>query len=269
MNVADRGFQYGDGVFTTLPVREGVAVFLSRHFGRLERDCQRLAIPFVGRDMLLGDMNLLLDQPPLDGVLKIQITRGSGGRGYRPPERVLPTRVTALHPPPVYPAEFSTRGVNVRYCRTRLGINPVLAGIKHMNRLEQVLARAEWPHDDIAEGLMLDPEGRVVEGTMSNLFVVMEGRVFTPRLDQCGVSGVMRRMVLEGVADLGRRIEEKRVYPADLEAADELILTNSLIGIWPIRRLEERLYPVGPVTQELAEWLNTKIRAEKASASVS
>jgi 4-amino-4-deoxychorismate lyase len=265
VEAADRGFQYGDGVFTTIAVRQGIPVFLSRHLARLERDCRRLSIPFPDSETLTREARLLCTSQP-EGVLKIQITRGLGGRGYRPPEPAVPTRVLGIHPPPDYPPELARDGVEVRLCRTRLGIGPGLAGIKHLNRLEQILAQMEWPLGEIREGLMLDSEGHVTEGTMTNLFLVRQGVLMTPRLDLCGVAGVMRGLVLEYAVEAGRRVEETRVGLDDLAAADEAFLTNSIIGVWPIRRIEQRIYPVGPVTQEIALWLAARIREEAAGA---
>ncbi|MGZ8219157.1 aminodeoxychorismate lyase [Methylomagnum sp.] len=266
IEISDRGFQYGDGVFTTLPVRHGVPVFLPPHLARLERDCGRLIIPFPGRDLLAQEAGRLCAAKP-DGVLKIQITRGGGGRGYRPPDQPSPTRVLGLHPLPEYPADLAEKGVEVRFCQTRLGINPALAGIKHMNRLEQILARAEWPLGDIREGLMLDAEGHVTEGTMTNLFLAHRGKLVTPKLDLCGVAGVMRAVVLDAAAELGLAVEETRLVPAELFGADELFLTNSVIGVWPIRRIEDRDFPVGPVTTEISRWLMSRIQSQIQAGS--
>jgi 4-amino-4-deoxychorismate lyase len=261
IEVSDRGFQYGDGVFTTLPVHHGIPLFLPLHFDRLERDCGRLSIPFPGRDVLVPEIHSLCAARP-DGVLKIQITRGMGGRGYRPLDQPTPTRVLGIHPPPEHPANLADKGVTVRFCQTRLGINPALAGLKHMNRLEQILARAEWPLGDIREGLMLDAEGHVVEGTMTNLFLVRRGKLVSPKLDLCGVAGVMRGVVMEAAAALGLTVEETRLVPDDLFSADELFLTNSVIGLWPIRRIEDRDFPVGPVTKEISRWLTSRIQRQ-------
>lgn len=260
----DRGFQYGDGVFTTVRIESGAPLFLGHHLDRLRRDCQRLAIPYAGSGVLLEDIRALLADRS-QGVLKIQLTRGVGGRGYRPPVRPAPTRALVWHPLAPHPADYPVSGVEARYCRTRLAINPALAGIKHMNRLEQVLARTEWPDGPIAEGLMLDTEACVVEGTMSNVFMVRGNRLITPLLDRCGVNGVMRALILEAAAELGFSLTEDRLNPAELEAADEVFLTNSVIGIWPVRKLERQEYRVGPVTLELAEWLkNTTQQAINA-----
>jgi 4-amino-4-deoxychorismate lyase len=265
VDASDRGFQYGDGVFTTLPVRSGIPIFLSLHLDRLERDCRRLCIPFPAREVLNREAWSLCKTRP-NGVLKIQITRGMGGRGYRPPEPAVPTRVLGIHPPPDYPPELSQKGVAVRLCRTRLGINPSLAGIKHMNRLEQILARAEWPLGEVREGLMLDAEGHVVEGTMTNLFLVKDGLITTPKLDLCGVAGVMRALVMDGAAARGRAVEEWRIRPEELDSADEVFLTNSVIGVWPVRRIEQRDCLIGPITREIQRWLEAGIQSEMAAA---
>lgn len=259
--VADRGFQYGDGVFTTIAVRRGRPLFFSRHLSRLESDCRRLAIPFPGPQILAAEARLLCETRD-EGILKIQITRGLGGRGYRPPEAAVPCRVLTIHPSPDYPSDLPDKGVDVRICRTRLGINPSLAGVKHLNRLEQILGRAEWSDGNIREGLMLDYEGHVTEGTMTNLFLVKDGALATPKLDLCGVAGVIRGLVIAGAAERGLSVVEKRVSFDELGDADELFLTNSVVGIWPIRRIETVDYPVGPVTRAMRLWMAARMEAE-------
>ncbi|CAL1239627.1 aminodeoxychorismate lyase [Candidatus Methylocalor cossyra] len=264
VEVWDRGFQYGDGVFTTLRVRSGIPLFLDHHLARLERDCRRLALPFPNTPGLIREVRSLCEIWP-EGVLKVLLTRGGGGRGYRCPDRVQGTRVLSMHPVPDYPPTIYEHGVEVRFCHTRLGINPSLAGIKHLNRLEQVLARAEWSGTDIHEGLMLDVEGWVVEGTMTNLFLVLGETLHTPLLDRCGVAGVMRSLVLKAAAELGLPSQERRLRPEDLEAAEELFLTNSVIGIWPVRRLAAKTYRIGPVTREISRWVAKKIQEESVA----
>lgn len=261
IDIADRGFQYGDGVFTTLRVTNGIPLFLDRHLARLERDSRRLCLPFPDPALLSREVHSLCAARP-DGVLKIQLTRGSGGRGYRCPELASGTRVLGIHPPPDYPPDLAETGILARVCATRLGINPALAGIKHLNRLEQILARAEWPLGEIREGVMLDAAGQVVEGVMTNLFMVKVGEVVTPKLDLCGVEGVMRGLIFE----CGQPVTERRVSLDEVYAADELFLTNSVLGLWPIRRLEQREYPIGPVTQMINACLNSKIQKQLTPA---
>lgn len=251
LDFADRGLHYGDGVFTTLMVAHGSPLFLSRHLGRLQADAFRLGIPFPGRLVLLEEVGLLASLHP-HCVLKIILTRGAGGRGYRYQESGAGTRLLSAHPLPDYPLELKSRGVRARFCGLRLGINPRLAGIKHLNRLEQILARAEWQDEDIREGLLLDYEGFLVEGVMSNVFLVCEGRLRTPLLDRCGVAGVMRGLVLEAARDMGFQAEEARLLPEDALGADGVFLTNSVIGIWPVYALEDKAFTIGTAIQQLA-----------------
>jgi len=143
----------------------------------------------------------------------------------------------------------------MRYCRTRLGRNPALAGLKHLNRLEQVLARAEWDGENIAEGLMLDDVGQVISGTQSNLFAVIAGRIVTPELGQCGVAGVMRRAFCGWAAAHASSVVEHSLRPGDLEAATEIFVTNSLIGAWPVRELAEKQLPAGTIAAQFNSWL--------------
>lgn len=258
IDLLDRGFQYGDGVFTTLRLQEGIPLFLDQHLERLTRDCVHLAIPPVESMLLRSDIKSVMGDESR-GVIKLQVTRGSGGRGYRAPEIVSPTRVVALHPLPSFLDQYPTEGIEVRYCQTRLGINPALAGIKHMNRLEQILARSEWSDSRIAEGLMLDHEGYLVEGTMSNLFLVKDGQLRTPLLDRCGVTGVMRSLIIGAADALKIPLRECRLTSKDLDTSDEAFMTNSVMGLWPISRIQEKVFPVGPVTCELREWLMQSI----------
>ncbi len=265
VDLADRGFQYGDGTFTTIAVRKGVPLFWTLHLARLERDCRKLLIPFPGSECLEPDVRTLC-AARTDGVLKIHITRGIGERGYRLPEPQRATRVLSIYPPPDYPSELRKIGVEVRLCENRLGINPSLAGIKHMNRLEQILARAEWTDDGIREGIMLDVEGYVVEGTMSNVFLIKNGTLYTPKIDRCGVAGVMRSITIETARQRGIAVVESRVAIEELYAADEVFLTNCVIGLWPVRRCEHRTYGIGPITEEIDRWLRTKAESELAAA---
>lgn len=250
--VLDRGLAYGDGVFRTLAVSEGRPEFWQKHMAKLASDCAVLGIAAPDAAALADDARRLL-QGETQCVLKITITRGAGGRGYKPPDAPVPTRIVMRAPWPAYGPEMAAAGVAVRLCDTRLGLQPRLAGVKHLNRLEQVLARDEWSDPAIAEGLMQDSDGRVIEGVMSNLFVVKDGEVVTPDLSRCGVAGVMRGLLIESarIADLTL---------SEVRGADELFLTNSLIGLWPVRQFDGQTFEVGPMTQRWAAAL-AKLRA--------
>lgn len=250
IDVTDRGFQYGDGLFETIEVVNGKPLFLYRHLRRLEVGCRRLLIPMPEEAILLSEA-MQVSAASQRGVLKLIVTRGSGGRGYRQPSPIVPNRLFSLHPFPDYPVYFQTQGITARFCEMRLASNPVLAGIKHMNRLEQILARAEWQGDDIQEGFMLDCKDRVVEGTMTNLFMVKDGIVYTPSLKEAGVEGIMRGIVMELARCRRVTVSEATCDKTFLLSADEIFVTNSVIGIWPVKQLDGQEFGVGPLTKAL------------------
>lgn len=254
IDIADRGFQYGDGLFETIEVLNGIPVFLSQHLHRLFQGCHRLLIPAPDKEMLIKEAFLLAHESPR-AVLKLIITRGCGGRGYRQPETIIATRLFSLHPFPDYSDSYQQQGISAKYCHHRLGINPGLAGIKHMNRLEQIIARAEWNSPAIQEGLMMDVNGNVIEGTMSNVFLVKENSLYTPCVKQCGVEGVIRNIVILIAKKNKMHVVEKNINKEELYAADELFLTNSIIGIWPIKQLEMQRYKKGSLTTRLQSLL--------------
>jgi 4-amino-4-deoxychorismate lyase len=262
IEVSDRGLQYGDGTFTTLRVRERRPLLLQRHLTRLAFGCERLQIPYPGDDLVREEVVTLAGKQGCNGVIKVMITRGSGGRGYAPPAESWPRRIMAWFPRPGDPEADGWEGVRVRHCRTRLGINPSLAQIKHMNRLEQILARAEWDTDDFQEGLMYDTEDYLVEGTTSNIFLVRQGILMTPAVDRCGVAGVMRQLVMEVARESGMMVEERRIPREQVAEAEEMFLTNSVIGIRPVVRIEQRPIRIGLTTRELKSRVDERMWTE-------
>lgn len=248
----DRGLHYGDGVFETIAVRNGRPQFWPAHMERLLDGCARLAIPVPDVTRLAAETAALCEGSER-AVLKILITRGSGGRGYRLPESPQPQRILMRYPWPEH--TIPDAGITLRRCTTPLGCNPALAGIKHLNRLEQVLARSEWSDEAIHEGVMCDTEGYVVEGTMSNLFAVRDGVLLTPDLANCGVAGIMRQQILALAGQLSIPCEFERFKFDVLQTMDEIFVTNSIIGIWSVARLDERVFPRGEVTRQLIEAL--------------
>lgn len=263
VDVTDRGLLYGDGVFETMAVTDGRAVSWPRHMARLLTGCERLGIPAVDTGLLAREAEQLLAGMQR-GVLKVIVTRGSGGRGYTEPDVVVPRRILQLHPRPAFPPTAGEDGVAVRLCTTRLCHNPVLAGIKHLNRLEQVMARREWHDPRIREGLLLDTDGWLVEGTMSNLFMVREGTLLTPGLRRCGVAGIMRSIVLELAQRQSLAVEIHTMAPAELQSADEVFLCNSLIGIWPVIEVDGKPCRKGHVTTAMQRLLQA--HEDKGSA---
>lgn len=252
--IADRGLAYGDGVFETVRVNEQGPVLLSYHLERLQLGLKRLRIP-VDWHALEQEIRRYPGWMQ-SGVVKLQLTRGSGGRGYSTADVQGPNRIFSSHPIPQYPVENARDGIHLFPCTTRLATNPVLAGIKHLNRLEQVLARQEWSGDDYQEGLLLDFHGHVIEGVFSNLFVVRQGRVMAPSLDGCGVEGVMRRWLLEQFKLHDIQVQIGRVALRDIQLADEWFFCNSVYGVWPVRQFEHRAWQVGDTTRRVQQWVS-------------
>lgn len=252
----DRGLLYGDGLFETIAVVNGSMRHWPRHLCRLQAGCERLGIEAVDGAELAYECQSLAGAAD-KAVLKVIITRGTGGRGYRVPDRPAPMRIVQLHDWPVFPSACTERGIAVRVCNTRLGHQPALAGIKHLNRLEQVLARQEWEDADIMEGLLLDSAGYLIEGTMSNLFLVRDGTLLTPDLHRCGVAGIMRTRVLELADQLPIDVQIGPVAMGYLQAADEVFICNSLIGIWPVIAIDGRVYKKGAMTAQLQALLDS------------
>ena len=254
VSASDRGLQYGDGVFETLPTAHGNIPLLSHHLDRLYKGCKRLAINAPAREQLQAEL-LSAARGVQRAVFKLFITRGTGGRGYRPPPDAQTTRILTRHPWPDHPPAWGESGIHLRICAMRLGHNSRLAGLKHLNRLEQVLARTEWSErDPWQEGLMLDEEGAVIEGTMTNVFArLADGRRVTPELSQCGVAGVMRRHLLERCMQDGEPAHEVHLSLKELREAREVFVCNSLIGIWPVRRLDNQEYTIGEWTRRMQQ----------------
>ena len=234
LDVHDRGLQYGDGLFETMYVQDGAVRLLDLHLERLGRGLARLGInastATLGREVRAAARQVS------HATLKLIVTRGSGERGYRPRGDLRARRILMLTPPPA----ASHGAVRLRMCRTRLASDSPVAGLKTLGRLESVLARAEWRSARIYEGLMCDSEEHIVCGTMTNLFLRRGRRLYTPALDRCGVAGVMRRWILQEVPAMAGKVQEARIVWRDLAAAEEVFVSNALIGVRPVQAIEWR-----------------------------
>jgi 4-amino-4-deoxychorismate lyase len=251
----DRGLHYGDGLFETIVCQRGRARFLSLHLERLAHGCERLRIRFDELAALRAEIEQTAASAG-EALLKVVVTRGDAvARGYGWSGREVATRLVFQYPLPPENIAATRDGIHAVVARLRYGENPQLAGLKHLNRLEQVLARSELPAEEAAELLVFSSSGTLISGTMSNVFVVEGGRLRTPKLDRCGVAGIMRRVVLREAAAARIAVDEASL--SDLTAAQELFVTNARIGIWPIRSLGERQIGVGPLTRELQHRLAT------------
>ena len=266
--VSDRGLQYGDGLFETIAVREGKTEFWDRHLARLREGCTRLGFDEPDLEELRREMQFLINgqhtREGVDqGILKIIVTRGAGGRGYCVPEAINPTRIVAFHPWPDIPESHAREGVKARRCHLQLGRQSALAGIKHLNRLENVLARAEWDDPEIVEGLLCNEGGYAIEGTMSNLFVERGETLVTPDLSHCGVAGIIRAIVMEEARSQGLSVAVADIRYEDVITAKALFLTNSIIGIWPVRELEGKEFAISSTIRTLMERLKARRRADR------
>jgi 4-amino-4-deoxychorismate lyase len=225
------------------------------HLERLARGCERLGIAAPAPGELQRQI-LGVAAEAERAVVKVLVTRGPAvARGYAAAEAAPPTRVMLRYPWEPEDPRLGEKGVRVRTATLRLAENPALAGLKHLNRLEQVLARREWSDGQVAEALMFSTSGTLVSGIMSNVFLVEGAALRTPRLDRCGVAGVMRRVVMREAAGAGIAVEETGLEVADVARADELFLTSALIGVRPVCALDGRRYRVGSVTRELQQRL--------------
>jgi 4-amino-4-deoxychorismate lyase len=251
---ADRGLSYGDGVFRTLRVQQGSPFCWVLHYDKLHHDCDAIGIPCPDNDVLLQDIRQAGGSGT--GVVKIIVTRGEGARGYAPSARPEPTRVVSFHPAPVYDPSIQSEGIALHCCELKLSRQPRLAGIKHLNRLENVLAAGECAAVEAAEGLLQDEDGLVISGTRSNLFAVTDGGLLTPDLSACGVAGVQRDRVISWAAQHDISCTITRLELGDLLLADEIFLVNSVFGLWPVARLLDKEYSRRQLSPILHSWLN-------------
>jgi len=237
----DRGFAYGDGVFRTMQMRDGQPVSWPFHYQKLVADCAAIGIVCPSAELLMSDMQQLFPIDEFDDgttlVAKIIVTRGEGERGYAPPAVTVPTRVVIKSAMPQYATINYEHGVRLHVCETRLGAQAKLAGIKHLNRLENILARMEWRDESIFDGLLLDQQGHVIECTMSNIFARFGSHLYTPDLSQCGVAGITRQRILGLENVLGLSAYTAALPLERLLQADEVVICNSLYGAFQVRSI--------------------------------
>ena len=251
--VDDRSAHYGDGLFETVAIRDGEPRFWHLHMSRLQRGCEKLGIKPPSVAAVKADVDVAISSfgnAANFATLKIIVSAGSGPRGYRRSPDTCPTIRVGIFSGRPLPACDYQNGVEVRICSTRLAMQPQLAGIKSLNRLEQVLGRCEWDDESVFEGLMLDTDSRLICGTMSNVFIATQTVLTTPAITRCGVSGIMRQQVIDILEDADFSCDVRDLDTDDLFAADEVFLTNSQFGILPVRRCQDRVWSVGPIVRQ-------------------
>jgi len=257
ISIRDRGLLYGDGVFRTLRAAQGKALHWPLHYLKLQHDCAALGIDCPDEALLCAELDKVLAQHP-DGVVKLIITRGEGARGYAPSAGAEPTRIWDFSPVPDYPGEWAAQGIKARVCSLRLSPQPRLACVKHLNRLENVLAAAEWSNSEIAEGLLLDADGNVIEGTRSNLFLVSQGKLITPDLSRCGVAGIQHGRVMAWALQHGITLQVRDIALDEVLYADELFVVNSIIGLLPISELEQHHWSDFTIAMQIRQYLEVQ-----------
>lgn len=243
----DRGFAYGDGIFRTMVMRSGMPVDWPIHYQKLVADCAAIGIVCPSAELLMGDFVQLFSVVDIDSnkleVIKIIITRGEGERGYKPPAVITPTRVVIKSAMPKYAKEYYATGVDLHLCDTRLAPQAKLAGVKHLNRLENVLARMEWRDESIFDGLLLDKHDNAIECTMSNIFARFDTVLVTPDLSQCGVAGITRQRIFSLASVLNLTIKVAELPLSRLLQADEVIICNSLYGTFQVKKIGDVTLP--------------------------
>lgn len=259
ISVDDRAVQYGDGLFETIAIREGEPRLWDYHVERLRTSASRLGLETPDESRLRSGLRLALGRTQVDRsrcIAKIILTAGQGPRGYRRTGRGQITVLTGISEARILPDACYREGVDLRICSTRLAIQPQLAGMKTLNRLEQVLARNEWSDDDF-EGLTLDTGDRLICGTMSNVFLITGQDVVTPAMTRCGVAGVMRRHVLTLLDDAGIGCSVRDVGVDELWSSDGMFISNSQFGVLPVRRCGKQTWRPAATFRRIA----AKIRA--------
>jgi len=234
IDVGDRGLQYGDGLFETIAYKNGQLQLWDEHMQRMQQSAERLSLGPVDESLWLDDIKKLSLSG--DAVIKLILTRGVSGRGYAYASADTANRISAAYAWPDY-AESNSQGVTACLCETPISMNSALAGLKHLNRLDNVLARNEWTDAQISEGFMLDNNRHVIEGTMSNVFCVFDDELYTPSLECSGVAGVMRQHVINLAAENNISVNVIDISEQNFLHMDSIFITNSLIGIWPVTKL--------------------------------
>ncbi len=267
LSIMDRSIHYGDGLFETLLIDNYKPIFLSEHLERLHSDAQKLKIPVSSPDELRQSTDTFIKKFNVkSAIVKILLTRGEGTRGYTPNFQMPARLIFAAYPMIDINPEYYQQGVNLYICNTPMGLNPVLAGIKHMNRLEQVMAAAEFSQLDFYEGLMRDTNGNFIEGTKSNVFIVQNKTLLTPSLLYSGVKGIMRQKVLMLAAKAGIKTRVMALTEKQLLEAQEVFICNSIQNILPVKSIMQQAFNKGELTKIMMQLLKQEIKTHDVHA---
>jgi 4-amino-4-deoxychorismate lyase len=250
LSAGDRAVQFGDGCFTTAAVLNGKVMLLDAHLQRLKDSCARLLMPEPDLPLLASEMRqIALEQT--QAVLKVILTPGAGGRGYSRAGCNTPTRIISLSPWPQHYAALQQQGAQLHSSPIRLARNPLLAGVKHLNRLEQVLIRQHLDQTGGDEALVLDTAGTVVECCAANLFWRKGNDIYTPCLEHAGVDGIMRRYLMAQMAAFGQTCQLIDGTRDDVMNADEVVICNALMPVLPVRQIDDVTFTARTLYQQL------------------
>ena len=260
ISIEDRAVQYGDGVFETIAIKDKLPEFWKEHYQRLSKGCKILKIKCLPETFLKKEINKFIKKSKKKKfVLKIIISRGIGGRGYNPPKNAKPTRILGIYDWPNYPEINLTKGITMDVCKTRISLQPFLSEIKHLNRLEQIIARSEWQNKTISESIMLDLNNNVIEGTMSNIFGVKKSIFYTPNIKSAGIEGIMRGIILKLLKKNKKKYIIKKITLKEFLKFDEIFMCNSIFGVWPVIKISKKKFSFGKKTKEIINLLSDKM----------
>ena len=260
ISVEDRAVQYGDGVFETIAVKRKILEFWKEHYQRLNKGCKVLKIKCPSEVSLKKEINKFIKKSKKNKfVLKIIISRGIGGRGYNPPTNSKPTRILGIYNWPNYPKKNFKKGIKIGICKTRISTQPYLSEIKHLNRLEQIIARSEWQSKTISESIMLDLNANVIGGTMSNIFGVKKNIFYTPIIKFSGIEGIMRRIILKLLKKNKEKYIIKKITLKEFLKFDEIFMSNSIFGIWPVIKISKKKFLFGKKTKKIISLLSSRM----------
>jgi 4-amino-4-deoxychorismate lyase len=252
-SIFNRNTQFGDGLFETCLVENKKLLFWSNHFERMKLGCDRLKISMIDETLWLSDIKKAFSLMKIDNcIVKLVLSRGESLRGYSYKDNIRPIRITIVSE---LKKNNQDKGFSLEFCNSGYNSNPKLAGIKHCNRLEQVIARAGIKVDD---GIMLDENENVVSVTQGNIFCIQGNRLITPNLDKCGIEGTRRAVILKIAVDLGFDINIKNLSVAELLRSDEVFISNSIQGVGPVNQIEDFAYSKHKITEIISEALKEK-----------
>ena len=260
VSVIDRGLSYGDGLFETmswsyLDDEKFVGVeFWDRHIERIKQGCSITKIKFPSTEILRNYkekiLNECLKKGIKNGVLKILITRGVGGRGYKFEREIVPTVIFLSFPSREINKKTLNTGVKLRFCEFPIFENLMLAGLKHLNRMDSVMARSEWD-DEFFDGVMLDNSGNIIDGTMTNVFFSRNKVLYTPIIKKSGINGIMRQVVIDNAKSFFKEVREIEIKKKTISTFDEMFVTNSVIKILPVTHLNNKKFKITDATRKM------------------